>query len=150
MKTTILALVLAMSSMSANADDNMPANGQFHFAMAKAPSFGTAETALTLHVIDWAQTQTIAKDCHKAAPTVLPNGQWSIDRERFAEANPLLGRCPSMGKTNAYFLLSGVALYAAAKMMPEGMGKDIIKYGWLTVEGGAVAHNVKMGIAIKF
>jgi hypothetical protein len=141
MKLSIL--ILALFSTSAIAEE-LP-TGKFNFDMAKAPSFGVAEAALTLHAVDWLQTKEISRDCHKAAPQII-NGQWSMDRE----ANPLLGSCPGIGKVNAYFALSGIALYTLAKTLPDGLAKNVVKYGWLTVEGGAVAHNISMGIKIKF
>ena len=111
---------------------------------ALALSFGVAHAgevedpihaAMALHTIDYLQTLSISGSCHQ--------------ENAIYETNPLLGRCPSKAEVTRYFAISGVAMYALHEALPDRY-KRYASYVWVTVEAGAVANNVKVGVRIKF
>ena len=85
-----------------------------------------AATYLTAHTIDWAQTRNLSS------------------RKEYEEKNPVLGRKPTSGKTNAYFILTPLIGYFVLDALPE------YRTGILAVanvlEIGVVAHNYRIGI----
>lgn len=87
---------------------------------------------MVLHTVDYMQTMGISKSCNN-------NG-------RFHETNPILGRCPSAAKVGKYFL----ATAAAMAVIHYQFKTNIPAYLWLTVETGAVANNVNLGISMRF
>lgn len=99
---------------------------------ARADEPGVLAAAVTLHVLDWGQTRWIAKN---------PDRAW--------ETNVLLGRHPSVGRVNNYFLATGVSLVAAHYLLPP----EYAKWGtlvWFAVGGVSVARNAALGIHLDF
>ena len=91
-------------------------------------------TDYALLATDYMQTRTIAENCSAG---------------RTIELNPLLGRCPSLAKTTEYFAASAAAIfYLAETLKPEYRKAFLIGVGIL--EASAVAHNVRLGVNIKF
>ena len=88
-------------------------------------------TYLTLHTIDWAQTRNIARN------------------PLYYEQNAILGKHPSVGKVDGYFVLTGLAHIAISYYLPTEYRKAF-QYITLGIEGGAVAHNISLGIGVKF
>jgi hypothetical protein len=88
----------------------------------------------TLLATDYMQTRTIAESCHDGTTI---------------ELNPLLGRCPSLVKTTEYFAASTAAFfYLSQTLKPEY--RKVFLMGLGILETSAVAHNVRLGINIKF
>jgi hypothetical protein len=89
-----------------------------------------AATYLTAHTIDWAQTRNIGRN------------------PKYEEKNPALGRKPSSGKTDAYFVLTPLIGYFVLDALPQ------YRTGILAVanvlEIGVVAHNFSIGIKASF
>ena len=91
-------------------------------------------TDYALLATDYMQTRTITENCHDGG---------------IIELNPLLGRCPSLAKTNEYFAASTAAFfYLSETLKPEYRKAFLIGVGML--EASAVAHNVRLGVNIKF
>lgn len=93
---------------------------------------GALALALTLQTADWAQTRTIARD-----PM-----HWS-------EMNPVLGRHPSIGRVNTYFLAATAAQVGLHYALPQPW-RQYHAYAWIAVEGGFVAHNAMLGVRMSF
>ena len=83
------------------------------------------EVGLALHFVDYLQTRELARHC-----------------DQFRENNPILGKCPKMGKVNSYFLLSGAGLYLASKKI----NNPWIARGWVAVEALSVGNNFSIGL----
>ena len=85
-----------------------------------------AATYLTAHAIDWAQTRNIGRN------------------PRYEEMNPILGRKPSSGKIDAYFIMTPILGYLVLDALPQ-YRTAILAVASL-VEIGVVAHNYRIGI----
>jgi hypothetical protein len=94
-----------------------------------------AIAAVLLHLVDWAQTRSIAKEPHKYGP----------------EMNPILGPLPDLKQVNAYFLASGLLLWAlivALLLGPYPGAGFVVAFVWAAVEAWAVVHNWRLGIRV--
>lgn len=106
---------------------------------ANAQSFGDWSTldkslllgATTFHLVDWGQTRTIAYN---------PN--------RWTENNPFLGKHPSVGEVNNYFLSRLILVPLAAHLLPEY--RTIILSIWFGAGVGFSAHNHSIGIRMTW
>lgn len=91
------------------------------------------ETAyLALHVTDWLQTRTIAKN-----PDV------------WYEKNIILGSHPHVDRVDAYFILAGLAHVGIAAILPNEW-RAPFQYFTIGFESGVVAHNYKVGVKVGF
>lgn len=88
-------------------------------------------TDYILLAADYAQTRSISESCHSGGV--------------FRESNPLLGSCPSMGRVNAHFAGSAIALYALSETLEPRYRKAFL-IGVGLLESAVVAHNLKIGI----
>ena len=104
MKKACAILILAVLILTATSAEARP------LTRAEAIAEGTY---LALHIADWAQTLEIAERC---GGVFFENGQW---HKPLHEINPILGRCPSKGKVNTYFLLTGIGHVFATKYFDE-------------------------------
>ena len=86
---------------------------------------------LTLHSMDWMQTRYIAKN------------------PSFHEQNDLVGRNPSIGKVNNYFVATALLHVGVAYLLPTEYRKAF-QYITIGMEIGAVAHNYQIGIKLDF
>ena len=84
-----------------------------------------------LAAIDWLQTRNIAKN------------------PSYYEQNSILGEHPSVGRINAYFVITGLAHYGISKILTKEY-RAPFQYTTIGVEIGAVVHNYSIGINIKF
>ena len=85
---------------------------------------------LLLHCTDWAQTLQIADS-----------------RGRWVEYNPVLGRRPSRGAVNAWFLTTGLAhVLVARQLSPEA--RWWFQNVTIGLEGGCVAVNFRVGVRL--
>lgn len=91
-----------------------------------------AAALATLTVADWAQTRTIARH---------PD-QWH-------ETNPLLGRHPSVGEVDRYFIGASLIGAAALHAMPTRW-RDYALTAGITIEALCVGNNLRLGIGIRF
>ncbi len=85
----------------------------------------------TLHIIDWAQTRTIAKN-----------------PDLYYERNPLLGRHPSTAEVNRHFALGLIVIPVLAHYFSDY--RTQILSTWLAVEVLCVGNNVHLGIRTTF
>ncbi len=108
---------------------------------AHADEWTTADTArevtyLALHVVDWGQTLEV-----------------SNHPEKYHEHNVILGKHPSRGEVNAYFIATGllhpVVSYGLRKYTPDGW-VQAWQYVTIGIEVGATANNFKLGIGFGF
>ena len=81
-----------------------------------------------LHLLDWKQTQTIARN---------PDRYW--------EMNPVLGRHPSVQRVNTYFLATYLVNTAISVLLTDELRKWF-QFGIIGVEGVAVGWNLNNGI----
>lgn len=100
---------------------------------SSASSWTRGDTArqaavIGLLAVDHHQTQTIAKE-----------------PEKWKEYNPILGRHPSEGKVDAYFLSLAVGHTAIAAVLPEKYRKWW-QYIYIGAEGFCIIHNFGEGI----
>jgi hypothetical protein len=92
---------------------------------------GLAATYLVAHAIDWGQTRHIAR---------APN--------KFREYNPILGADPSLGKVNAYFVLTPILWCYFLDAIPQYRTPVLAVLN--VVELGIVAHNFHVGLKVSF
>lgn len=105
-------------------------------AQAQPREWTTEEKAwaaawLAVRAADWAQTREIARN-----------------PDRFWEANPLLGRHPTLGQVNRHFIVSTGLGLAVAHYLPEHR-KSMFQL-WFAIEGAVVLHNLRVGVSIRF
>jgi hypothetical protein len=84
---------------------------------------------LTAHVIDWGQTRDSAKNY-------------------YGEKNTILGAHPSVGKVNAYFVLTPILLYYALDAIPEYRTPALVVL--TAVEIAVIARNYRIGVKVAF
>ena len=96
-----------------------------------------AATYLTAHTIDWAQTRYSAR-----STTGGKHGSG------YDEENPILGRKPASGKTNAYFILTPIIGYFVLDALPQYRSEILVVANVLEI--GVVARNFSIGIKAKF
>ena len=84
-----------------------------------------------LHVVDWGQTRYISE---------------SPD---YWEVNPILGRNPTRGRVDAFF----VAVAALHWLISDSVGPGIrLRWQWISIgaKGGFVYHNWSLGVGVQF
>ena len=74
----------------------------------------------------------------------LARGGW----QGFREANPLLGRTPSVGRINVYTAVAGVTILGAAAALPARVRPWFLRAAFV-IEAFTVARNAQAGIAIR-
>lgn len=104
--------------------------------------------ALAAIGIDWMQTRKIAMEKTSTTYTEHSNGSSSLvynGRPKWNENNPLLGKHPSIGRVNAYFLGSMIGNTAIAYFLPSGWRESwqYLTIGW---EGAFITINFNHGI----
>lgn len=88
------------------------------------------ETAIILHIADWAQTRHIATN------------------SRFIENNPILGKRPTLKRVNIYMFTTGIALVSLHYALPVKFRKSF-RVGWMVNNIVTVGTNYQMGIVMK-
>lgn len=89
------------------------------------------ETAfIATHLIDWGQTLDI------------------IESPKFQESNPFLGRNPTRGEVNRYFILMGVSHYLISRHLTEY--RSVWQKTTFFYELNVINRNAKIGIKINF
>ena len=91
----------------------------------------TGAAALTLSVIDWAQTRHIAKN-----------------PDKWRELNPVLGTNPSVGRVNTYFAMSIAGAAVAAHFMPKW--RLPLLRTFVVYQFAVTARNAHVGIRMDF
>lgn len=87
--------------------------------------------------VDWRQTLNIAKQRN-------PDGS-----HVWYEANPLLGRHPSVGRVNTHYAISAIGVTALAHYLPNRYRKPFLT-GAVVFEVAIVARNYNLGIAMRW
>lgn len=87
---------------------------------------------IALHIMDWAQTRTIARN-----------------PDRWNEVNPILGEHPSVGRVDAYFAVMALSHMAVSDVLPTEY-RDTWQYLSIGFEAGFVGHNLSLGIGVWF
>ena len=117
----LLALLLTVASITAQADNRPWTDSE--------KKLFVAHTALV--AADWGQTRSIAKH-----PDI------------YEEANPLLGKHPSTGKVDAFFIIVLAGSYLWFDALDTNREKYMI---YATVlRGVVVGHNYQLGVRIGF
>lgn len=87
---------------------------------------------MALHVADWGQTLDIADH-----------------PERFYERNPVLGRHPSRGEVNRWFLGTALLHPVVSYVLPKPY-REVWQYVTIGVEVGCVGSNARIGVGFGF
>ena len=105
-------------------------------------------TDYTLLAADYTQTRQIAQEC--AAPHWGKNADGDVlIQPRYNEMNPMLGKCPSKSRVNAYFGASALVIYELSETLDPRYRKAFL-IGAGVWEGYWVGHNLRLGIHIGF
>jgi hypothetical protein len=94
-------------------------------------SLGLAATSVALHLVDWGQTQTIAKR-----------------PDLWKEKNAFLGEHPTLAEVNRYFIGYGLLVAAAAHFFPEY--RNAILGIHIGMHGSASLNNFRLGIKVNW
>lgn len=141
MRTFLLAILLAVS--------------------APVQAWSEADTRrqvgyFVLHTIDWGQTLDISGKCSRTEigrQIVISDGELAIQtrykQPEHLESNPILGKCPSRGEVNRYFLLTGLTHYGISRALPQPY-REWWQHVTMTFEAGVVEHNLNVGIRMRF
>jgi len=81
-----------------------------------------------LHLVDWKQTRTVAKNPHK-----------------YHETNPIMGKHPSVGRVDTYMGAWVILHPVITHVLPEKHRK-VWQYISIGVTGGAVVNNICVGV----
>lgn len=73
----------------------------------------------------------------------------ALNPVNYYEHNALLGRHPSVGKVNNYFLATAIGTYLLADVLPPKYRRLFLS-GALAVEVVTVAHNHRLGLRYNF
>lgn len=95
---------------------------------------------LVAHTADWLQTRDISTRC---TPDVV-TGSYAL-----SETNPILGKCPSLGAVNVYFLATYAARLAIIAALPP-QAKVFAQYVTIGLEVGVASRNARMGVQFRF
>lgn len=83
------------------------------------------------NVVDWGQTRTIA-----------------MNPDRWSETNPFLGKHPSVGEVNTYFISRLILVPVLAHYLPEY--RTAILSLWLAIGVGYSGHNHSIGLKMSW
>ena len=89
-------------------------------------------TAATFTVADWATTRDLTRRYN----------------EGYYENNPILGKHPSTGRVDLYFVTAGLLGYAIADNLDQN--RKLFLQGWTAVEIFYVNRNLNLGLKMKF
>lgn len=142
MKYLVLVVMMLAMCSKAHAEEDV--------SKWTATDIGMQAVYTTLHVMDWGQTRDMT-------PRLL-NGTYQVP----IETNPILGKYPSNGDINTYFITAIVLHTAVSHYIPRvvkacGGSDSTAKYSrtvWQAItigfEGGVVASNARLGVKIQF
>jgi hypothetical protein len=89
-------------------------------------------TAAAATVADWATTRDLTRRYN----------------EGYYENNPVLGKNPSTGRVDLYFVSAGLLGYAIADNLDQN--RKLFLQGWTAVEIFYVNRNLNLGLKMKF
>ena len=89
-------------------------------------------TAAAFTVADWATTRNLTRRYN----------------EGYYENNPILGKHPSTGRVDLYFVTAGLLGYAIADNLDQN--RKLFLQGWTAVEIFYVNRNLNLGLKMKF
>ena len=98
-----------------------------------------ATATAVLFVVDYGQTRDLIyrqqhRDCSGGC---------------YQEQNPILGKRPSRGKVNTYFLLAPLATYLVLDNIDSNSRTWALRV-LTAIEVGAVGNNVHLGLSVRF
>jgi hypothetical protein len=85
-----------------------------------------------LHVIDWGQTRTIAKN-----------------PDKYYEYNSMIGKHPSVGRVDGYMATSALLHIGITHILPVEY-RTTFQYFTIGFKSGLVVHNFEAGINVSF
>lgn len=88
-------------------------------------------TYTALHIIDWGQTRNI------------------VNNGRYYDNNPVLGKHPSMGEVNTYFILTLLGYTTISYILPSKY-RRYWQVGTIVIQSGVVGHNFNIGLKVDF
>ena len=97
-----------------------------------SPQIEKAVALAALTVADWGQTRNIARHPYS----------WT-------ERNPLIGEYPSVGRVDRYFAASMLLGAIALDALPTRWRDTALTVG-IAYQAGFVAHNLSLGVAVRF
>jgi len=116
---------------------------------------------LTLWAVDWMQTLDLADKMNdKCTKSVnwpyMEDGELRIGQREFTlscypdlyETNPILGKHPSAGEVNRYFLASAIVHVAVSWALPKEW-KPVWQYAGIVVQTSVTVKNNEMGLDVK-
>lgn len=86
------------------------------------------------HITDWGQTRDIARQCGEGL---------------YAETNPIIGRCPSIGRVNTYFFATALLHAGIATILPKKY-RRMFQVGTLGMQIGYISNNANIGLKVSF
>lgn len=125
-----IALALALLAGTAHASESVDSSWQPH-------QIALGAAALALHVIDWGQTRQVARSHEPGytGPTYI---------ERGPVASSVIGSTPSRGQVDAYMVVTGLVMGAAAHFLPEY--RTALLAGFGAGKLAVVIHNRAIGV----
>lgn len=69
--------------------------------------------------------------------------------DRFYEHNPILGRHPSIGRVNLYFISSMILHPIISYILPSKV-RPYFQYITIGIETSCIANNMRVGIGMRF
>lgn len=106
----------------------------------EADEWSKADTAreaayLILHVVDWGQTRNIVHRHQRG--------------EDYWEANPILGKYPSIKRVDSYMAFSMLAHIGIAYVLPRGW-RESFQYTTAGLKTGLIINNNSIGLRVDF
>jgi len=89
---------------------------------------------LAAHITDWGQTRDIAQQCEQGL---------------YTETNPIIGKCPSLGRVNSYFFATALLHAGIATLLPKKY-RRMFQAGTLGMQIGYISNNAKIGLKVSF
>lgn len=109
--------------------------------------------ATQLPAQNWSRADTLAEGAFLALLTtdyMQTRDLLRKPKSEMREMNPLLGSFPSQAEVNQYFLMMALTHVSVAVLLPpDGMRRTWQGLG-IALELGVVAHNVKVGLRVRW
>ena len=70
--------------------------------------------------------------------------------DKYHELNPMLGAHPSTDKVNAYFATWAASVYFSDKLFQDKRNRTLFLIAVSSVEATVIAHNLRLGLQVRF